>query len=87
VAGWDLAPSAALQARTIPRGQDKSLTNQESKMKKLIVSMLAVGTLVVAISASHAAWVCEQTCNDFMRANGGCLADPDSTSPRQDRLQ
>ena len=56
-------------------------------MKKLIVSMLAVGTLVVAISTSHAAWICEQTCSDFMRANGGCLADPDFTSPRQDRLQ
>jgi len=53
-------------------------------MKKLIVSALVVGTLVGAISVSHAAWVCEQYCTDFMRMNGGCVGAQNGTSPHQD---
>jgi len=49
-------------------------------MKHLIISLLAIGIVVVAVSAAHATWVCEQYCSDFMRMTGSCLADRADTS-------
>src|SRR5262249_45943294 len=81
-----------LQSRTA-KCQSKPEPDQESEMKKLIISGFTICTVVFTMPTAHAGWVCEQfcctwvpQCSDFKRMKDGCSADHDDTRVPQERL-